>query len=515
MSKLSQNQLTLLDCTLRDGGYYTDWDFPEGLVEDYFETMNRLPVDFIEIGYRSKLKEDYAGAYYYLPEFILKSIRTKTDKRLAIVLNEKEIRLADLEPILTPCTGLVDMVRLAVDPKNFHRAIILASRIKEKGFLVSFNLMYASKWDSCFTINEALVELNSVVDYFYVVDSYGGLYPDDVISIFGSLEKYLKIPLGFHGHNNLELALINSLTAVKAGAEIIDFTVLGMGRGAGNLKTELFLTVLNQQRHLPLDFDALNSLTSSFTPLQETFKWGTNLHFMVSGAFSLAQNSVVSRVKKRFYSLNAMVQEVSDGKIHEKTTHQFGIFSPIEPVEKVLIVGGGSSPVAFSSAFAEYLEKNKDVYIIFASSKNVGVFENLQNKQIHCLAGNEGKRLEKMMTGRISENHIIVLPPREISENNYVPSNFSGKKFQLQEFEKIGICRTSATAFALEIAMQLGSNKVLLAGYDGYVGAVTREELELFEENNELFDFASKFLELVSLTATQYSVSVKSIFAQL
>ena len=171
MMKMGQNQLTLLDCTLRDGGYYTEWDFDENIVDDYFETMNRLPIDFIEIGYRSKFKEEYAGAYYYLPEFVLRSIKSKTNKKLAVILNEKEVLPEDLEIVLNPCKGLVDMVRLAVDPKNYKRALKLAKKIKELDFLVSFNLMYASHWETSFKLDKNLKELNTTADYFYVDDS--------------------------------------------------------------------------------------------------------------------------------------------------------------------------------------------------------------------------------------------------------------------------------------------------------------------------------------------------------
>ena len=59
----------LLDCTLRDGGYYTDWDFDKALVDDYFESMNNLPIEYIEIGYRStKINNQYLGEYFYLPK---------------------------------------------------------------------------------------------------------------------------------------------------------------------------------------------------------------------------------------------------------------------------------------------------------------------------------------------------------------------------------------------------------------------------------------------------------------
>ena len=118
------------------------------------------------------------------------------------------------------------------------------------------------------------------------------------------------------------MALANSLAAIEAGADIIDATVCGMGRGAGNLKTELMLTVLHQQRHLPVNFDALNSISNRFQQLKEKYKWGGNLAYMASGAFSLPQKTVFSQLKKRYFSLNSIISVVSNSseKIHQNNS---------------------------------------------------------------------------------------------------------------------------------------------------------------------------------------------------
>src|SRR5690606_13980629 len=139
-------------------------------------------------------------------------------------------------------------------PAFLGRAIQLAKVMKSKGFEVGFNVMYMSKWKEYPDFQEQLTFVDEVADYFYMVDSYGGVYPQDVIDTIALLRKYTNCPLGFHGHNNLELALINSLTAIEHGVAMVDSTVLGMGRGAGNLKTELFLTALNSSYNLNVDY---------------------------------------------------------------------------------------------------------------------------------------------------------------------------------------------------------------------------------------------------------------------
>src|SRR5680860_408508 len=116
----------ILDCTLRDGGYYTNWDFDKDLVKTYFESFNKLPVEYLELGYRSNPMKSYLGEYFYCPQYVLENAKQLSDKKLVVILNEKDIRAEHVPNLLSPCVGYLDMVRIAIDPKNFKRALVLA-----------------------------------------------------------------------------------------------------------------------------------------------------------------------------------------------------------------------------------------------------------------------------------------------------------------------------------------------------------------------------------------------------
>ena len=92
----------LLDCTLRDGGYYTNWDFDKSLVDEYIEVMNRLPIDYLELGYRNPVDKSYMGKYGYCPSYELEDIRSKSKKKLAVMVNEKSVKPEDMDAILGP-----------------------------------------------------------------------------------------------------------------------------------------------------------------------------------------------------------------------------------------------------------------------------------------------------------------------------------------------------------------------------------------------------------------------------
>ena len=129
----------LLDCTLRDGGYYTDWDFDSKIVDEYILAMNQLPIDYLEVGYRNNPSKEYLGKFAYTPVSVLKHLRELSTKKLAVMLNEKSTKPEDLHMLLDSMKGLADMVRIAIDPKNFDRAVVLAKVIKAMGFEVALN----------------------------------------------------------------------------------------------------------------------------------------------------------------------------------------------------------------------------------------------------------------------------------------------------------------------------------------------------------------------------------------
>lgn len=497
----------LLDCTLRDGGYYTNWDFPEELLVAYFESTNKLPIDFIEIGYLSKQKKEYHGAFYYLPNTILEKCRNRCDRKLSVMINEKEISEEDLSFLLTDTAGKIDLIRLAVKPENLERSLKLGKLIKEKGFLVALNLMYASEWKENYPETTILKKINENFDFFYLVDSYGGLFPESVDQKITYLKEKLSTIVGFHGHNNLELALANTLSAKQAGAGIIDSTIMGMGRGAGNLKTELLLSVLYKEENIRIDFDILNSITETFEEFQKKYGWGTNLPYMVSGLRSLPQDAVMSQVKKRFFSLNGFKEDVSFKKniFNEDFKLPFAF-------TKAILVGGGDSVKKHKEALNEFTKNDEDLLIIFASSKNVSCFMDSPNFQLHFLAGNEGKRLQSELNIKDISKRAAIIAPDFFSTLSFVPQELQNRSIKLDNENFDQTYNRSMTALILQFCLQNSIKELFTTGYDGYGGAMTKEELELFEENSGIFKDFGNDLTIWSLTPTEYPLHSKSIY---
>lgn len=504
-----------LDCTLRDGGYYTNWDFNEVLVENYFHAMSLLPIEYIELGYRNKALDEYYGQFYYCPEYLMRKAKSiLKDKKLAVMLNAKSLKPTDIKELLTPCLPFISMIRLAVDPKSLEKAIILAKPIKEMGFEVGFNIMYMTKWKEIVGFFDLLPLIEGLVDYLYLVDSYGGILPEEVKDIVLLVKEKVTVPLGFHGHNNLELALINSLTAVNNGCSIVDSTILGMGRGAGNLKTELLLTYLSSKTSLQVQLDALSQTVSDFESLKVKYEWGTNLPYMVSGANSLPQEEVMDWIQKRAYSIESIMLALENRKVNSTDNVRLPIFNPLK-FSVVLIIGGGDSAINHSMAVKEFISTKSDVCIIHASSKNSKYYSNLKNVQHYfCLVGNEGLRLEQVLSN-FTDSIICVLPPFPRKMGTYIPIPVRDSSFELENINFTEKYQDAHTSIALQIAKDINPDKIFLIGYDGYIETVMNtKEQDLMDENTYLFERFQKVEKgICALAPTRYNIKVESVYS--
>jgi len=500
--------MKILDCTLRDGGYYTNWDFSNELVDCYLDSFNNLPVDYLEIGYRNLNLEGYHGKFYYCPVPILEKINNSSNKKLVIILDEKNIDLKYLPELLLPIQGLINMIRIAVHPKNISRALPFTEKVKTLGFETCFNLMYMSNWKHFPGLFKELKHLEGIVDYLYMVDSFGGVYPKDVKEVISEVRKFTNIKLGFHGHNNLELGLINSLVAIDHGVEIIDATITGMGRGAGNLKMELFLTVLHEKGTLgDLDYNSLSRVVTQFDTLGEEYNWGTSLPYMVSGANSFPQKEVMEWVSKRYYSYNSIIRALNNRVAKVSDNIKLPKFLSKKNINEILIVGGGDSIKKHQYGINEFISSKPNLVIIHASSKNVPYFKHHKNHQVHCISGNEGHRLESIYAEISHENREAVLPPFPRSMGTYIPNALFNVAHELEKISFTSKFKDSVTAIVLELTLGYNPKNIFVVGYDGYQSNVSRQELELFNENEYLFSqfHSHNKVRLEAILPTSYS----------
>jgi 3-deoxy-manno-octulosonate cytidylyltransferase (CMP-KDO synthetase) len=263
----------ILDCTLRDGGYYTDWDFEVGIVKNLVKSLDDNGVDIIELGYKSPVK---GGPYRKCNDGFIKSvIDFEVKAKLAFMIDVKdyvkndEINTDLLKDIVKKSDkSPFDVCRIAAKYDEIKYINHLIQIIEELGYEVICNLIGVSTLEI-----EQIRELTKVnSNILYIADSYGSLLPNDVENIFKNVELH-----GIHTHDNLGLAFANCLTAINNGATYIDGTITGMGRGVGNVRTEQLL-VFRNKKITPELLDVIDY----FNGLKNKFKWGYNSLYMLS-----------------------------------------------------------------------------------------------------------------------------------------------------------------------------------------------------------------------------------------
>ena len=248
-------RLTLVDCTLRDGGNYNNWAFSDEQVARIVSGLDAGHVDFVEVGYRGGSGSNKAtdvGVTAHCPADFLNRLPPLGHSRIAV----------QAVPTVCPPELLDDLadtpaalVRIATYPHDFELALPALRRVKELGLEASLNLMSASYVTPAQAADMALRAAAAGADAFYMADSFGALTPDGVEALVGAVRRATALPLGYHGHNNLGLAFANAIAAIRSGATWLDTSLCGLARGAGNLPTEQLVAAA--QRWDLLDLDAL------------------------------------------------------------------------------------------------------------------------------------------------------------------------------------------------------------------------------------------------------------------
>ncbi|MBN2979921.1 MULTISPECIES: aldolase catalytic domain-containing protein [Cohnella] len=275
----------IVDCTIRDGGLVNNWDFSVEFVQDLYNSLNEAGVEYMEIGYKNSPKllkgAENAGPWRFLDDdFLRKVIPEKKNTKLSALV---DVGRVDENDVLPRSESLLDLIRVACYARDTAKAIELATLFHNRGYETTINIMALSNvMDNELTESLAMIA-DSPIDVVYIVDSYGSLDPDDFRYLVEKFRRNLKTKrLGVHTHNNMQLAFANTLVAAEMGVELLDASVYGMGRAAGNCPTELLLAKLNNPQYSLRP--VLGMIERHMVKLREKEEWGYLIPYMVTGA---------------------------------------------------------------------------------------------------------------------------------------------------------------------------------------------------------------------------------------
>jgi 4-hydroxy 2-oxovalerate aldolase len=511
----------ILDCTLRDGGYYTDWDFDPEDVRQYLHSVARLPISYVEVGYVNDPGSAYTGEYNYLTPERLREIRgiLRDDQKLVVMIDGKNMTPERLPALFGGLTDLVDLVRITVAPAAMEHGVGLARALKQIGLRVGLNVMYLSTFQHDLGKIQTALDAPDAFDSLALVDSYGGCLPSSVGPLFTELRGLLpdKI-IGYHGHDNMCLAFANTLAAIDNGADVVDGTFAGMGRGAGNLRTETVLIHMAGQDGGELDYSALSRAVAPFEKLRPIYEWGTNLPYMLSGANNLPQKDVMDWLGKNRYSVLSIIDALRRQSGAEADTADRDALAPdsFGTPRAVLLIGGGESVVRHVEALARFVAKN-DPLIVFSTTRHIGLASQLGGTQLLCLPGHDAAKVSVTENLGGLAGLVVPTPPRvpDVVPEGVGTPVFQAEPVRLSDDEKIGpVSDTGPLALALGAVRALGAREVFLAGFDGYPTASgSQQELSReVEATIDRFRETAPDVELRSVTPTRYAVAQGSVY---
>lgn len=280
-----RESIKVLDCTIRDGGLVNKHQFSHAFVKRSYEGVSKAGVDYFEIGYINS-PNLFSTSEYGPWKFCAQSdIRQVTDgvENGAKISVMADVGRVEMDALLPADQSAYHMVRVASYIKGVDKAIALANRFHDLGYETCINLMALSR-DQGPEMDEAFaqVEKESHAKAIYLVDSFGSMYQEDIENLVARARQYIKTKeLGFHGHNNQQLAFSNTIESIIHGVNYLDATIYGMGRAAGNCTLELLLGFLKNPK-----FDirpVLDLIATDYLDLRKTMEWGYIIPHMIAG----------------------------------------------------------------------------------------------------------------------------------------------------------------------------------------------------------------------------------------
>lgn len=339
------NNIEVLDCTLRDGGRILNCNFGVEAIKQIAFGLDSSGIDIIEMGFlRSGINYQEGTTFFTEISQVEKMIPEKATSEYVMFTDFGMFDYYSLpECRFTQIKG----IRFGFKNGEFQEALPFMYHIKDLGYD-----LYVQSVNSLGYTDEELIEMINYMNQlkpksFSIVDTYGAMYSEDLQRIYHIIDKFLlpSISLDFHSHNNYQLSFSLAQEIIRLNEEssrtlIIDATLLGMGKGAGNLSTELLVEYLNRKKGKKYDFNTiLDTIDEQIYKLSKKYEWGYSIPSLMSGVYKAHPNNVIYLTEKYKLNTKDIVNILS--KLDEKTRLSYDY----DAIEKI---------------YLEYFSQNQD-----------------------------------------------------------------------------------------------------------------------------------------------------------
>lgn len=507
-------KVKIIDCTFRDGGYYNNWHFSKNLVNKYLKEISKSQINHIEIGFRLPIKKiinkNY-GLHRYTPDYYLEELKIPKNINLGVMVNlsdmikEKNINNATCKKFFYEKFPKYNFVRLAAHSHEIDYLNIVVNFLKKKNIKVFVNLMQISEIKKndikliCRKVN------NLKIDCLYIADSLGSLSLKDSETIAKNFKTYFNRDLGVHAHDNLKLALKNSIVFLKKNFLWVDATIMGMGRGPGNTKTEELIK--------KLEYGNLNkNLLKDFALLKKKYKWGTNQYYRFSGINRIHPSyvqellSIKGRYTKKnllniLYSLSQkklkkydpiLIDKIDNSQINYRNLLSLSILKK-KITSKCAMLFGPNIGLRNNIRKLNSIIKKKNFFTIITNS-NLYINRNLVN----VICASHPRRFITDLNFHLKNRNDLVVPLNKdsLSILKRIKNKKSKKKifkFNLTDNEKnikispdgCALPKPLVLGYSICLAITLGFKKIYLYGF------------EMYKKENTFYDGSDKILMML------------------
>jgi 4-hydroxy 2-oxovalerate aldolase len=531
--------MILLDCTLRDGGYYNNWDFEPDLVKEYLKAMDLLKIDFIEIGFRTLKNDDFKGALAFSSDNFINNLKIPQGltNKIGVMLNGSEIanqktQIKNLKKLFnTKSESPITLVRIACHADEFVSCLPAVKWLKKQNYLVGINLMQISEIPLK-EISRLAKQANAYpIDVLYFADTLGSLDSHQLENIINAFKKEWTGALGIHAHDNTGQAVSNSVQAVKSGITWVDSTVTGMGRGAGNAQTEYISLALQAHRKTQGNsIKLLEIIRKYFKKIKNEYGWGTNPFYYLCGKKSIHPSYVQKMLKDQRYGeedIMAVIDflEINGGKKFNsdnlETARYFysakssGTWKPdtLLKNKNFLILGSGPSISKYQNAIESYIEKVKPYVVALNTQSNIR--QHLINARIAChpirLLGDSKDHIKLPQPLITPFSMLPDIVKKNLKDKKILDFGIAIKNKKFKFFKNYCELPSSLVfAYSLAVANSGLANQIILAGFDGYDSEDPR--YQEMDKILKIYEKTTGALNLKSITPTRYNISIQSVF---
>lgn len=480
-------RIQLLDCTLRDGGYLNDWEFGHSHLISLPERSVASGVDIVELGFLDDRRPFDENRCIMPNTSCMTQMYGRIDKKESMFVAMIDYGTCDISN-LQPCEETcLDGIRVIFKKHLMHEAMEYCAEVKKLGYKVFSQLVSITSFTDD-DLMELIELVNEVKPYAVsMVDTYGLMNPRRIKHYFPILDKYVddSVGIGFHAHNNFQLGFANAMTFMEMPGHhdlVVDGSIYGMGKSAGNAPLELLMMELNQNygkqyRIGPI----LEAIDESILGFQQRYRWGYQEYFYLCGVNECHPNYVGQFQKKenitssKLYELLGMI-EPHDTKllynrgageeIYEQylgqITQDKDCYKQLKHTlqgKKILVIGPGKNIQLQAERVANYIESEKPVIISINYVPGAYRVDYVFVTNIH--------RYQQMADALLEcKNRDI-----KIIATSNVEARAEQFEYQLERvplLEKQERIKDNSFLMLLKVLQKVGVSSVACAGLDGY-----------------------------------------------